>query len=471
MKKSLSCTSILIGKNATADGSTIVARNEDGYAPVGPKQFVVRPAKDQKNAYFVSHETGVKIPLPDHAYRYTAEPSVADHPVYEEAGINEKNVAMSATETTFTNQRFLGFDPLVDDGVNEECMVTVVLPYINSALEGVKRFGHLIEKYGTGQSNGIAFSDHNEIWYLETAGGHHWAAVRIPDDAYAVAPNQINIQEIKFDDPDHYLTDPDLKNFVEKYHLNNDPKHFNFRNIAGTHTEADAHYNTPRAWYGQKLFTPDVQQEPTSQNIPFLQHANRKLAVEDVEYFLSSHYQQTPYDPFTHANELKKQTFRSIALDRNQISHILQIRNDVDPKYAALEWMAMGFLAYSPYVPFYANINQTPFNYQKTGNDFDINSAYWMYKLVAVLAEPHYHAFINDINAYREACQSYALNRIKTVDAIAKKLDGKELTEKLTNESIITSDKITRDTNKLIDRLVKGSLNRSKITFESGDNL
>ncbi|XIF19914.1 MAG: C69 family dipeptidase [Acetilactobacillus jinshanensis] len=127
-------------------------------------------------------------------------------------------------------------------------MITVVLPYINNAREGVERLGHLIEKYGTGQSNGIAFSDNNEVWYLETAGGHHWVAVRIPDECYAIAPNQINIQKIDFNDPDHFMYSSNLKRFVDKHHLNNRPGTFNFRNIAGTHTKQDSHYNTPQAW-------------------------------------------------------------------------------------------------------------------------------------------------------------------------------------------------------------------------------
>ena len=32
--------------------------------------------------------------------------------------------------------------------------------------------------------NGIAFQDQNEIWWLETIGGHHWMARRVPDDSY-----------------------------------------------------------------------------------------------------------------------------------------------------------------------------------------------------------------------------------------------------------------------------------------------
>ncbi len=87
--------------------------------------------------------------------------------VWGEAGINSENVAMSATETEFTNTTMLGLDPLEPDGIGEEAMLTVVLPYIHNAREGVQRLGELLTKYGTCESNGIAFSDADEVWYLK----------------------------------------------------------------------------------------------------------------------------------------------------------------------------------------------------------------------------------------------------------------------------------------------------------------
>ena len=41
-----------------------------------------------------------------------------------------------------------------------------------------------MEKYGTYEMNGIAFSDKNEIWWLETIGGHHWIARRVPETCF-----------------------------------------------------------------------------------------------------------------------------------------------------------------------------------------------------------------------------------------------------------------------------------------------
>ncbi|QBP18403.1 C69 family dipeptidase [Acetilactobacillus jinshanensis] len=484
MHKPLSCTSILVGKDATIDGSTIIARNGDWYNTCGPKKLVVRPARNKPDNLYVSPLTHVRIPLPSRSYRYICEPSTcvekqlhlppSKYPVYEEAGVNEKDVAMSATETTYTNQRFLGCDPYVKHGVNEESMVTIVLPFVNTAREGVRRLGDLIQKYGTGQSNGIAFSDHDEVWYLETVGGHHWAAVRIPDDAYAIAPNETSIEQIDFNDPDHYMYSPDLKSFVEQNHLNPDQKGFNFRKIAGTAGEyadwdnqLDIKYNTSRAWYGHLLFSPHemkslgLTDQPTSQKIPFIMKPEQKLTVEDCEYFLSSHYQQTPYDPV----KLKKPIFRPVALDRNQLSHVIQLRNDVPKKYSALMWVAMGLFAFSPYVPFYANITRTPKNYATATSNVSLDSAFWLYKTLSALVNPHYHQFVNTVNLYKKKCQAYDISRIKQTDRKASKLDDNQLQTLLTKSSCQTADHITNITKQLIDKIIKNSLNSPNLYY------
>lgn len=466
-----SCTAVLVGKKATIDGSTMVARNEDGYGPINPKRFTVVKAEDHQTKY-VSNVNAFTLDLPDQALRHTFTPSADESEgVCGESGINSENVAMSATETEFTNPHVLGLDPLVKDGIGEEAMESVVLPYIHSAREGVQRLGQLIEKYGTFESNGIAFSDKDEIWYFETVGGHHWAAQRIPDDAYAIAPNQTGIQNIDFSKPDEFMWATDLREFAEKYHLNPNQTDFNFRNIFGTHTEADHHYNTPRAWYGQKYLNPEIEQDPMSDDIPFIQRTNRKISIEDIQYILSSHYQGTPYDLFGNGTADQKKTFRPIGIDRNQEFHILQIRNDVPAAYAAIHWLTFGVNLYSAQVPFYANVNDTPENYKNTMTTVDLNSVYWLNKTIAALAEPHYHQVINEVNTFKEDAQSYACGRVAAIDQQASDLSAAELTEFLTKQNEVTAAEVTKRTYSLFDSLVKAASNHMQLTFEKGDNL
>ena len=188
------CTTILVGKKASRDGSTMMARNEaSGAGHFTEKKFKVVLPEEQPRHY-VSVISKVEIDLPDDPQRYTSMPNaLPDEGIWGEAGINESNVAMSATETITSNPRVLGADPLVKGGIGEEDLGTIVLPYIRSAREGVERLGRLLETYGTYEKNGIGFQDADEIWWLETIGGHHWIAKRVPDDCYAVGPNQLGI--------------------------------------------------------------------------------------------------------------------------------------------------------------------------------------------------------------------------------------------------------------------------------------
>ncbi|MFT8744053.1 MAG: C69 family dipeptidase, partial [Lentilactobacillus hilgardii] len=46
-----SCTAVLVGKNATVDGSTMIARNEDAGSGINAKRFIVVKPEDQPKDY------------------------------------------------------------------------------------------------------------------------------------------------------------------------------------------------------------------------------------------------------------------------------------------------------------------------------------------------------------------------------------------------------------------------------------
>ena len=183
------CTTLLVGKKASYDGSTMTARNEDSGSTgfTAKKMTVVHP--EQQPKVYRSVLSHVEIPLPENPMRYTAMPNAnPKEGIWGAAGVNSANVSMTATETLTSNERVLAADPMVrlipaegdkaeiPGGIGEEDMVTLVLPYIGSAREGVLRLGALLSQYGTYEMNGIAFQDADEIWWLETIGGHHWIA-------------------------------------------------------------------------------------------------------------------------------------------------------------------------------------------------------------------------------------------------------------------------------------------------------
>lgn len=175
----MACISIMVGKKAAMDGVNYIARNEDNFVANWPKRFFVQQSVSRRNETYTSPYNKLSVKLPESGYRYTSSPNASqDEGWYEEDGINEKNVGMSATESVVANEKVLAYDPLIEDGVAEDSIVTLVLPYIDSARGGVE------------------FFDEDEIWYMELATGHHWVATRIPDDCYAVAANQMAFKSL-----------------------------------------------------------------------------------------------------------------------------------------------------------------------------------------------------------------------------------------------------------------------------------
>ncbi|MGX7200408.1 C69 family dipeptidase [Enterococcus nangangensis] len=406
-----SCTTILAGKKATIDGSTLISRNADGHEAFEATKFILIEPEAQVRHY-KAVLSSVEMDLPDNPLRYTCTPNaVYDHGIWGSAAINEENVAMSATETITTNPRILALDPLVENGIGEEDLVTIVAPYIRSAKEGVLRLGELLATYGTYESNGIAFCDADEVWYLETLGGHHWAAVRIPDDAYVIAPNRLNIDTFDFNSPD-CLASSDLQALITENHLNPDYDGYNLRHIFGSSTVKDTRYNNPRAWYGQKYFNPEIQQEPMDQNLPFINRANRLISIEDVKWVLSSHYQNTVYDCYGHGSEAEKKLFRPIGINRNHHVHILQIRNHVPKEIAGVHWLGFGPNTFNAVIPFYANVKDTPACYRDATDTFDLSKMYWLSATTALLGDSNFSLY-SDLEASFEQKTVAACRKIQ----------------------------------------------------------
>ena len=461
-----SCTTILVGKKASIDGSTIISRNDDGHEALDPERLVVVNPEDQPRHY-QSVISKVEVDLPDNPLRYTSIPnSILTNGTWPAAGINSENIAMSATETITTNSRVLGIDPFVAGGIGEEDLCTLVLPYIHSAKEGVTRLGALLEQYGTYEPNGIAFSDQDEIWWLETIGGHHWAAKRIPDDAYVVAPNRMNIDDFDFN-ADDTLASADLEQLIEDYHLNPDFDRVNLRHIFGSASIKDTVYNNPRAWFGQKYFTPDVVQDPMEQDLPFICHANRKISIEDVKFVLSSHFENTKYDVYGSGSEADKTLFRPIGINRNHDVHILQIRNNVPAAVAGIHWLAFGANTFNTVVPFYANVNDTPASYKDADGTFNLNHMYWLSCTTALLGDTDYDFSVDMRNSYE--LEAMSADRKIEIDTDADLANHQDFTAYLEAANQQLADTAMKLQTKLLGDMVIAGSEKMKLRYNLND--
>lgn len=470
MQKPAECTTILVGKDATIDGSTMIARSEDGGSTIIPEAFIAVNPKDQPKHYkaVISGQEIDDEDLLPNPLRYTSAPDASGkNGIWATAGINDATVAMTATETITTNSRIQGIDPLVEEGgLGEEDFVTLTLPYIHSAREGVKRLGYLVEKYGTYEMNGSAFADHDEVWYIETIGGHHWAARRIPDDAYVAAPNRLNIDFFDFNDEENFMCSSDLLDIINEYHLNPDYQGYNLRHIFGSSTIKDAHYNNPRAWYIHRYFDPEWEGEPGDQDQPFITYAKKKISPEDIKFLESSHYQDTKYDVYSTTNtEAEKKLFRPIGINRNFETHILQIRNDVEEGIAGVQWLAFGPNTFNCFVPFYTNVTTTPASFQ-TGPDFDLTKIFWLNKLNAQLGDTNYKVYSALEQAFEEKTMAKLRQIENETDRAVKGLTGRDLQEKLEEANQKMADLTYKQTVALTGEMVKDGHSLMKLKYD-----
>ncbi|APP02530.1 C69 family dipeptidase [Lactobacillus delbrueckii] len=470
MQKPAECTTILVGKDATIDGSTMIARSEDGGSTIIPEAFIAVNPKEQPKHYkaVISGQEIDDEDLLPNPLRYTSAPDASGkNGIWAAAGINDATVAMTATETITTNSRIQGIDPLVEEGgLGEEDFVTLTLPYIHSAREGVKRLGYLVEKYGTYEMNGSAFADHDEVWYIETIGGHHWAARRIPDDAYVAAPNRLNIDSFDFNDEENFMCSSDLLDIINEYHLNPDYQGYNLRHIFGSSTIKDAHYNNPRAWYIHRYFDPEWEGEPGDQDQPFITYAKKKISPEDIKFLESSHYQDTKYDAYSTTNtEAEKKLFRPIGINRNFETHILQIRNDVEEGIAGVQWLAFGPNTFNCFVPFYTNVTTTPASFQ-TGPDFDLTKIFWLNKLNAQLGDTNYKVYSALEQAFEEKTMAKLRQIENETDRAVKGLTGRDLQEKLEEANQKMADLTYKQTAALTGEMVKDGHSLMKLKYD-----
>lgn len=446
-----------------------MARTEDGGKTIIPEEFTVVNPSDQPTSYesVISHQKIDQADLLPNPLRYTASPDASGvNGIWAAAGINSQNVAMTATETITTNARIQGIDPLLEEGgLGEEDLVTLTLPYISSPVEGVKRVGYLIEKYGTYEMNGMGFADQNEVWYLETVGGHHWMARRIPDDAYVVCPNRLNIDEFHFGQ-DGFMAAADLEDLIKEYQLNPDIDGYNMRHIFGSSTIKDTQYNNPRAWYIHNYFNPDFGGKPSDQDQPFVCRANRKISIEDVKWAESSHYQNTEFDAYGYAGTPEeKKLFRPVGINRNYESHILQVRNGVPDALAGVQWMGYGPNTFNCFVPFYTNVTKTPKSFHTTPK-FDLQQMFWVNKLTALLGDTDYRNYgaLEDEFEQKTLGQFHKLQH--ETDAAVAQLSGTELEQALERVNQEMADISYNNTVALLGEMVNEGQGLMKLKYD-----
>jgi dipeptidase len=355
-----------------------------------------------------------------------------------------------------------------------------VLPYIHSAREGVVRLGSLLEKYGTYESNGIAFNDENVMWWLDTIGGHHWIATKVPDDRVVINPNQFGTDSFDLDDAfgkqESHMCSADLREFIRDNNLDCGRNgEFDPRKIFGSRRDMDHVYNTPRAWFIGRYLAPvshswdgpDAEFHPESDNLPWSLVPDRKVTIEDVQYLLSAHFQGTPWDPYGRRELGLSGKYRSIGINRTGVTHINQIRSNVPDEIKGIEWICYGCTTFSCWVPVYTNVASMPDYISKVTLDVSTDNLFWASRLIGAMADKDYDHCIQDIERYQDAVNIRARQLIIEYDKKMIETGDYSLAEEA-NKKICEMAK--EETTKALGRILETSSVRMKNNSKLSDN-
>lgn len=319
---------------------------------------------------------------------------------------------------------------------------------------------------------------------METIGGHHWIARRVPDDAYVVMPNQLGIDAFDLDDAftmqENHMCSSDMREFIANNHLNlSMDGSLNPREAFGSHDDADHVYNTPRAWYMLRCLNPhtynwdgpDADFTPESDDLPWTLVPERKITVEDVKYVLSSHYQGTPYDPYgAYGDPGQRGMYRSIGINRNDFVGLVHIRPEHGEDANVLEWVAYGSNAFNAMVPFYAQVEKTPEYVANTTAEVSTDNFYWVSRMIGAMADASYKKSVFHVERYQEKVLSKGHEIINHYDKLLEKETdaGKRMALK-TEANNAVADMVKKEAADTLDKVLFELCGQMKNAFARSD--
>jgi dipeptidase len=384
-----SCTMILAGQGTTADGSVLLAHNNDLPPTIASLIQIVEGGQHSKTDT-LTLKNGLTIPQAPITYRMLMMNCYYGFSEGDAVAINQHMVAIAGGVSLKhdRNQRAKEADPLVKGGVSGHIRY-IALQRSKTARECVEIIGEMYTKYGISYPSGVGVADPNEVWYIEAGGGKSWAAIKIPSDSYLVVANGYRIRHLDFKDQENYQFPACLETFVrEKGLWRSEKGPFDFSRAFGGASEKGRHYNTRRVWRAQSLLTPSIKQRPDLDKYPLFLEPDRKINIKQLITILRDHYQDTLFDTYAIPSiptELQKIQVKERAIGVFNTVHtdVIQLRLWMPPEVGAILWAGLGSAPATVYVPYYLGVNSLPKPYTTAGPEPDPGSAFWNFRALA----------------------------------------------------------------------------------------
>lgn len=471
------CTDIIVGKNASVDGSVITSHT--GCCPecrvhVVPAQIFKKG--DVAPVYYGLQN--VKKPLKEYGKVLGYIPQVEKTYAYFHTGYPHMNEHQLAIGESTLSQR----DELKVDISSGKQIMTIeqaqlfALQRCKTAREAIDLITHLVEKYGFlpscgPESEALCIADTDEAWVLEVFSvgprwepdsgelGAIWAAQRVPDDHIAIVPNWSIIKEIDLDNPEYFRASKNYKEAAIE-HGWYDPESGDPFIWQKVYSPIPREWALSRFWLFFSTYAPSLKEWPDKKLktpfsgydayhqyledisvYPFSVKPDKKLSVQDVIAFQRSVYEGTIYDmtadtdwlvpdgkggfnksplttpfPTRAMRELLDITWRRM-VSRGGYGMVAQLRGWMPSAIGGVYWFYVDNQYTSTYVPIYAGTQEISPLYKTYDPDrFSEDSAKWAVDFVDNLLYLRWQEAAKDLRQARDPLEASFFDTQKTID-------------------------------------------------------
>ena len=468
----MACTNFLVGKDASADGSTMISYAADSYALYGFLHHA--PAADHPAGAMREvndWDTGKPLcTIPQVAHTYNVVGNMNEH-------------QLTIGETTWGGRPELE----TGEGIDYGSLIYIALERCKTAREAIKCMTDLVAEYGYASScETFSIADPNEVWLMELIGkgkvekGAVWVATRIPDDCIAAHANQARFTTINFKDKANWMWSKDVVKFARKQgYFTGKDEEFNFQEAYAPYDFSGLYVCEARVWSFFRKFSDDMDKyfdfasgktfvetggKDAGERMPLYIRPNHKVTAQELKNCMRDQYEGTPLDitqgpdagPWNSKLRYGSLGFqydsvqywfeRPIATQQTAWSFVAQMRGYESAKAGGILWFGVDDAASTVYVPMYCSITQVPNCFAESNGDmytYSPTSAWWTYNIVANWAYTKYSAMMPDIQKVQAAWEDKFNSQVAAVDAQVAELDGEKAIEFLTRYSCSQAEEST----------------------------
>jgi dipeptidase len=457
------CTSIMVGKLASTDGSVITCHTCDGNYRTWVK---IEPAAE--------HFEGTKAKI------YTG--LMHTETSWDLRGITEKGEIPQVPNTygflntayPSMNEHQLAFGETTIDGRPElrntdgmfmiEELERIALQRCTNARDAIRLIGNLVKEHGYGDDGEcITIADKKEVWHFEIFGegllkkGAIWAAVRIPDDHIGISANIPRIAELDLDDADYYMASDNVYSYAEKkgWWDPNSGEPFKFWKAYGD----DEKPFSIREYYVFNTFAPSLNLKYEADELPFSVKPDKKVSVRDILAMYRETYDGTEWDltknlivKHLRSDEMVKSPIanpwmsrdmrnllntlkpgvaerdRPIAVEWCAYSTIIQCRDWLPDEIGGICWFAFDVPRLSTRFPIFAGVTELPSSFDFcVQHRFRRDAAAWAFRRANRLAMMKWGETQEEVEATVKEFEDKAFSELPDVEKKALELynDGK----------------------------------------------